>query len=40
MRDEKLYLTNRIALLKMRGTECGSIIKKLERRLRKLEKEG
>lgn len=40
MANEKTYLANRIALLKTRGTECGSIIKKLERRLRKLEKEG
>ena len=40
MENEKLYLTNRIALLKTRGTECAKIIAKLERRLRKLEGEG
>lgn len=40
MENEKLYLTNRIAVLKTRGTECGNIIRKLERRLKKLEKEG
>lgn len=37
---EKLTLETRIALLKTRETECGNIIKKLERRLRKLEKEN
>ena len=37
---EKLTLENRIALLKTRSTECGNIIKKLERILRKLEKEN
>lgn len=37
---EKLMLESRINLLKTRGTECGNIIKKLERRLRKLEKEN
>ena len=35
-----LTLENRIALLKTRSTECGNIIKKLERRLRKIEKEN
>ena len=37
---EKLTLENRIALLKMRKTECGNIIKKLERRIRNIEKEN
>ena len=37
---EKLILENRIALLKTRSTECGNIIKKLERKIRKLEKEN
>lgn len=37
---EKLILENRIALLKTRRTECGNIIRKLERRLRKLEREN
>ena len=37
---EKLTLENRIALLKTRSTECGNIIKKLERRIRKIEKEN
>ena len=37
---EKLTLENRIALLKTRETERGNIIKKLERRLRKIEKEN
>lgn len=37
---EKLTLENRIALLKTRSTECGNIIRKLERRIRKIEKEG
>lgn len=36
----KLTLENRIALLQTRGSECGNIIKKLERRLRRLEKEN
>ena len=36
---EKLIIENRIALLKTRSTECENIIRKLERRLRKLEKE-
>ena len=35
-----LTVQNRIALLKTRETECGNIIRKLERRLRKLEKEN
>lgn len=35
-----LTLENRIALLKTRSTECGNIIKKLERKIRKLEKEN
>lgn len=37
---EKLTLENRIALLKTRKTECGNIIKKLERRIRNIEKEN
>ena len=37
---EKLTLENRIALLKTRSTECGNIIKKLERKIRKLKKEN
>ena len=37
---EILTIKNRIALLKTRETECGNIIKKLERRLRKLEREN
>ena len=37
---EKLIIENRISLLKTRGTECGNIIKKLERRLRRIEKEN
>ena len=37
---EKLTLENCIALLKTRSTECGNIIKKLERRIRKIEKEN
>ena len=37
---EKLTLENRIALLKTRSTECGNIIKKLERRIRKIGKEN
>lgn len=37
---EKLSLENRIALLKTRSTECENIIKKLERRIRKIEKEN
>ena len=36
---EKLTLENRIALLKTRSTECGNIIKKLERKIRRIEKE-
>ena len=36
----KLTIENRIALLKTRSSECGSIIKKLERRLRRMEKEN
>ena len=40
MKLEKLTLENRIALLKTRGSECGNIIKKLERRIRKIEKEN
>ena len=40
MKLEKLILENRIALLKTRGSECGNIIKKLERRIRKIEKEN
>lgn len=40
MELEKLTLENRIALLKTRKTECGNIIKKLERRIRKIEKEN
>lgn len=36
---ERITIENRIALLKTRETECGSIIRKLERRLRKI-KEG
>lgn len=40
MKPEKLSLENRIALLKTRSTECGNIIKKLERKIRKLEKEN
>ncbi len=35
----KLALENRIALLKGRQTDNGNIIKKLERKLRKLQKE-
>ncbi len=37
---EKLTIQNRIALLKTRPTECENIIKKLERRIRKIEKEN
>ena len=37
---EKLSLENRIALLKTRSTECENIIKKLERRIKKIEKEN
>lgn len=37
---KKLTLENRINLLKTRGTECASIINKLERRLRNIEKEN
>ena len=37
---EKLTIENRIALLKTRSTECGNIIKKLERRIRRIEKEN
>ena len=37
---EKLTFENRIGLLKTRETECGNIIKKLERKIRKLEKEN
>ena len=40
MELEKLTIENRIALLKTRKTECGNIIKKLERRIRKIEKEN
>mgnify|MGYP007027053228 FL=1 len=40
MELEKLTLENRIALLKTRKTECGNIVKKLERRIRKIEKEN
>ena len=40
MNLEELTLVNRIDLLKTRSSECGNIIKKLERRLRKLEKES
>ena len=36
----KLTLENRINLLKTRKTECGNIIKKLERQLRRIEKEN
>lgn len=36
----KLTIENRIALLKTRSSECGNIIKKLERRLRGMEKEN
>ena len=34
----KLTLENRINLLKTRGSECGNIIKKIERKLKRLEK--
>ena len=37
---ERLTLENRIALLKTRKTECSNIIRKLERRIRKIEKEN
>jgi hypothetical protein len=37
---KRLSIENRIALLKSRGTECGNIIKKLERQLRQIDKEG
>lgn len=37
---EKLTIQNRIALLKTRETECENIIRKLERRIRKIEKEN
>lgn len=37
---EKLTIQNRIALLKTRETECGNIIKKLERKIRRIEKEN
>ena len=40
MKLVKLTIENRIALLKTRGSECGNIIKKLERRIRKIEKEN
>lgn len=40
MNLETLMIVNRIDLLKTRSSECGKIIKKLERRLRKLEKEN
>ena len=40
MNLEELTLVNRIDLLKTRGTECGNIIKKLERQLRKVKKES
>ena len=40
MELEKLTLENRIALLKTRKTECGNIIKKLERRIRNIEREN
>ena len=36
---EKKALENRIALLKARGTDNSNIIRKLQRRLRRLEKE-
>lgn len=36
---EKMALENRIALLRTRGTNNGNIVRKLQRRLRKLEKE-
>ena len=37
---EKKAIENRIALLRARGTNNGRIIQKLQRRLRKLEKEN
>lgn len=37
---ERFTLENRIALLKTRKTECSNIIRKLERRIRKIEKEN
>ena len=39
MQNETLSLDNRIALLKSRKTECGNIIRKLERKRRKIQKE-
>ena len=38
MTRDKLYFENRISLLSNRGRENGRIIKKLQRRLRKLAK--
>ena len=35
-----LTIENRIALLQSRKTECGKIIRKLERKLRKIGKEN
>ena len=37
---KRLIIENRIALLKSRKTECGNIISKLERQLRRIDKEG
>ena len=37
MNIEKMMIQNRIAVLKTRKTECGNIIRKLERRLRKID---
>lgn len=36
----ELAITNRIALLKSRKTENGNIVKKLERKLRKIREEN
>ena len=40
MKNELLSLDNRIALLRSRKTECGNIIRKIERKRRRLEKEN
>lgn len=35
-----LYLKNRIAKLEAKPTDCGNIVKKLKRQLRKVEKDN
>lgn len=40
MRNELLSLDNRIALLRSRQTENGKIIRKIERKRRRIEKEN